>query len=290
MEFEGYEAAEGERTHASENYVDPGFFQMMDIELLQGRGFTREDGPGTEDVVIVNEALAERYWPGANPLGKTIRWWRGETFRVVGVVRDHFYSSLRRGVEPLTYYPLFQYFLKNPVLLVRGRSDPLALVPAVRAAVREVNPELVLFAERTLEGQVAASASRERITAVLLFAYAGLALLLAIIGTYGMVSRLVVRRWKEIGIRTALGAGREELLYLVFRKGMGVVVLGLVTGLLLSLSVGVLLRSMIFGVAPVDLPTLASVAGALATVGAVACLIPARRALTADPAEVLREE
>jgi len=289
-EFEGYDPAEGERTHASENYVDPGFFEMMGIDVLQGRGFSGADGPGTESVVIVNETLADRYWAGRNPLGKTIRWRDGQVFRVVGVVKDHFYSSLRRGVEPLTYFPLAQQFLKNPVILARGLPTSQPLVSAIRQAVREVHPDVILFRETTIESQVGASASRERVTAALLLAYAGLALLLATIGTYGVASRMVVRRWKEIGIRTALGAQRSEVASLVFNNGMRVVAFGLVTGLVCSLAVGVLLRSLIFGVAPIDPLTLAAVGATLLVAGAAACLVPVRRALRADPAEVLRGE
>ncbi len=290
MEFEGYDPGEGERARASENYVDPGFFEMMGIEVLQGRGITKGDVLGSEGVVVVNEALVRRYWPDVNPLGRTVRWWDGQVFRVVGVVGNHFYSSLRRGVEPLTYYPLAQQYLRSPTILARGSSSPTALGPAIREAVAEIHPDLTLFNETTLEALVEASASRERVTTVLLFSYAGLALLLAIIGTYGVTSRMVVRRWKEIGIRTALGAQRGEVASLIFRTGMRVVVFGLVTGLVSSMVVGVLLRSMIFGVAPADPLTLAAVGSMFLAAGAAACLIPIRRALGADPAEVLRGE
>jgi predicted permease len=294
MQFEGYEPGPDDRTHAAENYVDPGFFRMMGIELIRGRSFTDRDVFGSEPVVIVNQTLVERYWPDSEPLGKRVTWpssdGEEESFRVIGVVADHIYSHVRRGVVPLTYYPLSQHLLKNPVLLTRTTSDPYQVLPALRSAIAEVSPLLNLFDIISIDDQIRAQAARDRVTTILLLSCAFLALLLSVMGMYGVISGMVTRRRQEIGIRIALGARRGEVIGFMVRKGMGLVLIALVAGVILSLGVTTLMRSQIFGISTADPVTYLAVAVILAAAGFGASLVPARRVARIDPIESLRAE
>ncbi|MFC1530500.1 FtsX-like permease family protein, partial [Gemmatimonadota bacterium] len=294
MHFEGFEPGPDERSHAAENFVDPGFFRMMGIQLLRGRGFTDQDLSGSEQVVIVNQTLVDRYWPDSDPLGKTVRWWAeegdGETFRVIGVVGDHIYSRLSLGVVPLTYYPLSQHFLKNPVLLAHTISEPYQMLPAITSAIREISPGLNPFDLISIDDQVHAQGARSRATMILLLSYASLALLLSVMGTYGVMSGMITRRKQEIGIRIALGARREEVVRFMLARGMRLVVTALAIGVIVALGATTIMRSQVFGISTADPVTYISVAIILAAAGFLACLIPARRVVKIDPIESLRAE
>jgi putative ABC transport system permease protein len=293
MTFEGYEEGPDEWAGSYYNLVDPGFLGMMGIRLVRGRGILPEDRLGEEKVAVVNEALARRFWPDSDPLGKTIDPDPGENrgaFRVVGVVADHLYSDTRTGRVPIVYFPIAQYFRRSPTLLVRTATDPHAFLGAVRAAVRELDPRINLHSPITLEEQIAAAGSHERASALLFLLFAAAALLLAAIGTYGVVDRMTRRHRREIGIRVALGARAEEILRQVVGRGLRLVAAGLVIGLVLAVAGTRLLGSLLFQVGAFDPLTYTGVTVILVAAGILACLLPARRALRVDPIEVLRAE
>jgi putative ABC transport system permease protein len=290
MTFEGYVPGPEGWAGSRYNLVDPGYLGMMGIPLLRGRGIEPEDGYGSEPVAVVNEALVRRFWPDTDPLGKSIDPGDGAVFRVVGVVADHLYSDTRTGRVPIVYFPIAQYVQRSPTLLVRTAGDPYALVGPVRAAVREADPRINLHDPITLEDQIAAAGSHERASALLFLLFAAAALLLAVIGTYGVVNRMTLRRRREIGIRMALGARAEEILTQVVGRGLRLVVAGLVLGLILALAGTRLLGSLLFQVGAFDTVTYLAVAVILTVAGILACLLPARRALRVDPIEVLRAE
>jgi putative ABC transport system permease protein len=293
MDFEGYAPGPDEWAGAYYNLVDPGYLGMMGIRLLRGRGLEPEDGYGSEPVAVVNEALVRRFWPGTDPLGKTLDPDPGEgrePFRVVGVVADHLYSDTRTGRVPVVYFPIAQYFRRTPILLVRTTTDPYSFVGAVRAAVQELDPRLNLHTPLTLEDQISAAGSHERATALLFLFFAATALLLAAVGTYGVVNRMTLQRRREIGIRVALGARAEEILGRVIGRGLRLVFLGLLLGLALAVAGTRLLGSLLFQVGAFDAVTYLAVAVILTVAGILACVVPARRALRVDPIEVLRAE
>jgi putative ABC transport system permease protein len=293
MTFEGYEPGPDEWAGSYYNLVDPGYLGMMGIRLLRGRGIEPGDGFSSEKVAVVNEALARCFWPDTDPLGKTIDPDPGEdggAFRVVGVVADHLYSDTRTGRVPIVYFPIAQYVQRSPTLLVRTETDPYTFVGAVRSAALELDPRLNLHSPLTLEDQISAAGSHERATALLFLLFAAAALLLAAIGTYGVVNRMTLRRRREIGIRVALGARADEILGRVIGRGLRLVVAGLMLGLGLAVAGTRLLSSLLFQVGAFDIVTYLAVASVLVAVGILACLLPARRALRVNPIEVLRAE
>jgi len=294
VEFEGYEPGPDEGVRVAENYVEPGFFHLLGIPLRRGRDFTDADAAGTQRVAIVNESLARRYWPDEDPVGQTVRCLdppvENERIRVIGVVADHYYSHLRQGVVPLIYHPLAQVFVKNPNLLVKTTSDPYRKMQPIRAAVLDRAPRFTIHGEISLEDQIRRQTPRERATMILLVAFAGIALVLALLGTYGIVAGFVTRRRREIGVRLALGARNGEVVGYIFGRGMRLIVIGVIAGLVLSLLATRIFTRLIFGISPTDPVTLIAVSLVLAGAGALACLVPARRAVRIDPIETLRAE
>jgi putative ABC transport system permease protein len=272
--------------------VSPGYFATLGIPLVAGRDFTPEDRSGAPAVAVVNETLARRFWPGQSPLGRRFAPADrpGEGFEIVGVARDGKYLSLTEPARPFAYFALAQgAHLNENILLVRG-SRGEALSGAVRAAARSLDPTMPLFQAETLEEALRRTTAGRRQGTLLLAGFGALALLLAAVGLYGVVAFAVGERRREIGIRMALGAARRDIVSLFVGRGARLAALGVAIGLVLASAITRLLSSMLFGVTPLDVTTLAAVSALLAAVALAASALPARRAARIDPASVLRND
>jgi putative ABC transport system permease protein len=244
-------------------------------------------------VVIVDEALARRYWPGADALGKRLNLAgqpEGVWSTVVGVVRHVHSAALTKEGEPQIYIPFAQSPRSTLSLVVRTAGDPRALAPLVRQRVRELDPDLPLARLGPMPELLARAAARPRFNLLLLAVFAGSALLLAALGIYGVTSYAVAQRTHEIGVRMALGARRGDVLALVVGQGMGLSLAGVGLGLAVALALSRLVAGLLFGVAATDPATYAALALLLAGVALVACWLPARRAAALDPVVALQEE
>jgi len=272
--------------------VGEAYFATMGIPVLQGRAFTSDDRVDSERVVLVNRTAAERFWPGLDPIGRRIRpqaapdrW-----SRVVGVVEDVRIQELGEPPRAMYYIPLAQSGLFSPYLVVRTDGDPRALVPVLRRELRAVSPALPVTELGTLEAHLGETVAMPRVAAALMGAFSLLAVLLATMGIYGVVSYGVARRASEIGIRIALGAGRLQMVGMVVREVVAAVVVGLAAGLGLAVLAAPVVERGLYGVAALDPGSFAAVALLLTAVAAVASWLPARRAAGADPVEALRME
>jgi predicted permease len=277
--------------------VGPGHFRTFGVPLLRGRAFTdadREDGPR---VAVVGEDVARLFWPGEDPLGKRLAMGRPERaedwWTVVGVVPPTRYRVLREPVSTvyLSYRQFIAGMLAAPrTLAVRTRGEPAAVVPSVRRATQETDPDVVVTRAETMERIVAGQLAQPRLIAALLGVFSAGALVLAAVGVYAVLAYLVRRRTRELAIRHALGASPSRLRSLVLRQALVIAGVGAGLGLAGALAGGRLIRSLLFGVTPDDPPTLAGVAVVLLVVALGAAYVPARRASRADPAAVLRGE
>jgi len=292
---DGYTASSRDDATVFFNRISEGYFETLRTPLLAGRDFNNNDTFGSQTVAIINQTMATKFFAGASPLGAHFRVHEGETpgppIEIVGVVRDAKYQTLREQTLATAYVPARQEetpgLSLNYELLAAG--PPSSLVPAVKAAIGEINPDVTLnFA--TLEAQVAESLSLERMLATLSGFFGGLALLLAMIGLYGVMAYSVERRRSEIGIRMALGAQRGRLLRMVLGEVGLMVVIGLVVGLGAAFASARLISSFLYGVKPTDLVTFTLAVALLAMVAGIAGYLPARRASRLDPMAALREE
>jgi putative ABC transport system permease protein len=274
--------------------VSPGYVATMQIPLRRGRDFTPEDRGGAVPVALINETFARLSWPGTDPIGKRIRLggeqrpWR----TIIGIVGDVQHVGLDSRPAPQVYLPAEQWmWAENGFdLVLRTRTSPAQLTPQVRAAIAAVDPALAIQDVAGAEDLVAATTADRRLIVRLFEAFAVIALLLAAAGIYGLLSRRVAERQRELGIRAALGATRRAILEHVLRDGGRLAALGVIIGVGGALGVSRLLESLLFGVAPRDPLTLTAAGGLLAAVALVACLLPALRAARVDPVDVLRNE
>ncbi|HVS03143.1 MAG TPA: ABC transporter permease [Thermoanaerobaculia bacterium] len=289
---------EAEEIDVDFRVVSPEYFRTMGLPLLAGRGFTSQDRAGSPPVIVVGEALADRFWPGRDPLGQRLGMsWSDhqEGHEVVGVVADMKYLSLGEDPRRHFYFPLAQQvegpLFRRLVLHVRTASgDPLRVLPQVRHVARSVDPSLPLIAPRRLDQQLERSIGEVRVPAMLAGWFALVAVLLAVVGLYGAVAYGVRQRLPEIGVRMVLGARRAEVARDVLRQGMIRVAAGLVVGLVLAVGAAHLLRGTLYGVEAFDPLTFLLVPLGLAAVTLLALYLPARRAAGVDPASALRQE
>ena len=275
--------------------VSPGYFHTMGIPLVAGRSFTARDGPQTESVVVINEAMAEFVWPNQNPLGKRIVTYpynsTAPMFTVAGVIKDVRQSELQTTARPQVYHSCAQMMWFPPRdLVVRTNVAPLDLAAAVRDAIRSVDKDQPVSNIRTMDRILADSIADERFNTSLLAIYAALALALAGVGIYGVMSYLVTQYTREIGVRMALGAQTRDVLGLVFRQGMTLTLTGAAIGLGAALGLTRLIKNMLFVVSPTDPVTFFVIALLLAMVALLACYLPARRATKVDPLVALKAE
>jgi predicted permease len=270
--------------------ASPGYFEALGIPLQAGRVF--EEGDDGESVAVISESLGRRLWPGENPVGHEM-WWgggRNNMLRVVGVVADVLVASLEADATMVVYRPY--WFEPRPMmtLVLRTEMDPASSVGAIRRIVREVAPEVPEPQFRTMRQVVSGSVSGRNFSTLLVSAFGGIALLLACLGVYGVVSYSVARRRNEIGIRLALGARPGQVRGLVLRQGMLPVIFGVVAGLLGAAAVARTLESMLYQVESLDPATFLAVPAVLLLVALAACYFPARRAARVDPMIALRRD
>ena len=274
-----------ERFGASADYL-----RAMRIPVLRGRGFTARDRPDSAPVVLINKTFARLSFPGEDPIGQHIVMGERPPKTIVGVVGDVQHAGLDAPPTRQIYVPAAQWADNTMVVVVRTSGDASPLAPAVRRAIRSVDPDQPVGHVATLQQVVSESAATRRFSMDLLAGFAALATLLAAIGIFGVVSGSVTSRTREIGIRMALGAQRRSILTLVAGRAVGLTLLGIGAGSLLALVLGRGLRSLLFHVAPSDPLVLVFGAAAMALVSLLASLVPARRATRVDPLTALREE
>jgi predicted permease len=287
---EGYVAQPHESMQVSRGNVGPNYLRTMRTPLVAGRDFSEQDTENSERVAIVNQALADRYWPRQDAIGKRLQKKTGGWYTVVGVAGNGKYRRVVYAPEPVVYLPLFQDYHENATLHVRVSGDPQAFASAVENAVHELNADLPVFNVTTLKSSIQFGSIFERIAGTFVGAFGLLALVLGAVGIYGVVAYTTRQRTHEIGIRMALGARRRDVFRLVMGQGLRLTLLGLSIGLAVSLAVTRVLRNELFGVTATDPLTYASVAGLLCIVALLASYIPARRAAKVDPMVALRYE
>ncbi len=270
--------------------VGAGYFEVLGVRVLAGRGFTAADRPGAPLVAVVNQAFARRYFPdgeSVEPVGEAIRVY-GAARQIVGVVADVKFLGLAEEAQPTMYLPFAQNPQPRFTVVARTAGDPSALLPDLRALMSSLDPDLALFDVTLVEEALAGSLAQRRFTLVLLAVFAGVALLLAAIGIYGVVSYLVSQRTREIGVRMAVGATPGQVLWLVVGGGLPLVLTGLALGLAASLASSRFLSALLFRVGVADPVTFAAVGVAVALAALGACWWPARRAARIDPQAALR--
>jgi len=279
----------GQEPSANYYAVTPDYFRAMGITLLRGRGFTEQDRKDAPLVVIVNEKLARELFPGEDALGKRLVGFRpGDGSEIVGVVADMRHYGLSRPTTYQVYEPAWQQPVSRMTLVVRSEGDPSGLAAPIRAHIHAIDEDLPLAAVETVDHIVSASVSRQRFSVVLLSVFAAVALLLAIVGIYGVISDAVTQRTREIGVRMALGAQSGHVVKLMIGQGLVPALVGLVVGLAGALAATRLMSSLLFGVSATDPTTLGLVSALIAGVAALACWVPARRATKVDPMAALR--
>jgi putative ABC transport system permease protein len=273
----------------------PDYFRTLGLPLERGRLFGATDRGEAAPVALVSEGLARRYWPNRDPLGSRITFGdpadsASTWMTVVGVVGDVRQDGPVDPAYPQIYVPLAQVSSRGLLVALRTEGDPLAMVPSVRQALASVDPTLALARIATMDDRLAGTLARPRVNALLLAGFASTALLLAALGIYGVIAYSVVQRARELGIRIALGARRDDVLRLVLRQGMTPVAAGLVLGLGGAAAASRVLQSLLYGVAATDTVTYGAVAAFLTVVAMAASYLPARRAARSDPMMALRAE
>jgi len=273
--------------------VTPGYFETMGIPLMAGRPIDNTDRPDSPEVVVVSESFAERHFPGETPVGRRIRWGReldNAPVEIVGVVGDVQHYALGVTAEPQVYVPFVQRPSNEIYFAVQTSVPPLTLTDEVRAAIHAVDPDQPVTGIQAAETLISDAISTPRFRTLLMTGFGLMALLLAVIGLYGVMAYSVSQRSKEIGVRMALGASRGSVLRLVFREGGPLVGVGLGIGLVGAFALSRLLESMLFGVGARDPAVFAAVPLVLLAVAATAMVVPARRAARVDPVRTLGEE
>jgi putative ABC transport system permease protein len=280
--------------------VTPEYFHLLEIPVLRGRLFNDGDDENAPLVAVINQAMAETYWRGEDPLGKRLKLGAGRAgvgqraskiwITIVGVIADARTESLANASVPQIYLSLYQETPKELAIFLRGDLNASAIPEEVRAMVQSVDPELPVYGAQTLNDAVTASLEQRRFSMDIVAAFAVTALLLAALGIYGVISYIVSERTHEIGIRLALGAQRHRILRMILSQGLGLAIAGAVIGLVGAVIVAHLMAGVLYGVRPTDPATFVSVALLLIAVALLACYIPARRAIRVDPLVALRYE
>ncbi|HWP44340.1 MAG TPA: ABC transporter permease [Blastocatellia bacterium] len=272
--------------------VSPGYFQAMGTRLIRGRDFTERDDENATRVAIINEAFARRFWPGEDPIGKRFSSGSAESakLQVIGVTENGLYAGLNEDGTPAFYRPMWQSYSGSTYVIARGDTDPQRLIASVRNEVSRLDPNMPIGTARTLAEKLSVPMLPARLAASVLGSFGLLALGLAAIGIYGVMSYAVSRRRREMGIRMALGAQASDVLKVVLGEGMALVGAGVAIGLMASFALTRVMASLLFGVSATDPSVFALVTLLLVSVAFLACYLPARRATRVDPMVALRHE
>lgn len=284
----GYTFAEDERRSIFYTRVTEGYLEAMGVELVEGRAFRRSDDADGAPVIVVNQVFAERYWPGESAIGKVVVT-AGER-EVIGVVESGKYTSLGEAPTPFMYLPLRQGGLGQMTLVARTRSNPAEVLSRLRGVVRSVDPELPLYDLRTMEDHMGIALLPARLGGAALGLFGVLGMILAAVGIYGVMAYSVSQRRREIGIRVALGARRNDVTGMVLKQGLRLAALGALLGLAGAALLGRLVQSLLYDVSALDPVAFTVVPAVLVGVAALAVYIPARRAARGDPVAALRAE
>jgi predicted permease len=283
----------GEEPSAHMTSLTPGAFDALRVTLRRGRLFTTHDDSAAAPVAIISESMARRYWPDEDAVGKHVEiafYGPRREREIVGVVADVRQTALDAPVEPTLYVPHAQAPTGGVILVARTAIDPTGIAPDLERVVAELNPALPVADIKTVDDLTAASLKPRRFALTWFLAFAGAALVLAVIGVYGVMSQGTVERWREFGVRLALGAQRHDIVSMVMRQGLGAILVGIAIGVAGGALLTRVLRSMLFGVVPFDALTFAGVAALMIVTAMIACYVPARRATSADPLDVLRAD
>src|SRR5437868_519778 len=286
---DGYEPPPNEQHTAEYNEVSPDYFAPLGIPLISGREFTRADDENAARVAIVNQTMIARYWRGRNPIGQRLQV-KGNWVQVVGVVKDSKYCSMDEAPRPFFYVPLRQYFSKEPDIHIRTTQPLQTVQTALIREVRALDPNLAVYEMITLQEQVERSTSHELVAVALVALFGGLALLLASIGLYGVMSYTVSQSTRELGLRMALGASPSKVLRLVLSRGLLLTTTGIIIGVALALLLTRLLGNLLYQVSPRDPLAFAAAFAVMTLASAAACFLPAWRATRTDPMRALRAE
>src|SRR5467141_2410180 len=285
---DGYQPPPEEQPIVEYNEVGPDYFTTLGIPLVSGRQFTRADDERAALVAVVNETMAARYWPGRNPIGERVQV-KGRWMQIVGVAKDSKYQSVRETPKPFFYVPLRQNFSVGGGLYIRTALRPETMASALMREVHALDGNLALFEVITLQEQVDRSTSPQMVAVTLVGILGGLALLLAAIGLYGVMSYAVSQGTRELGLRMALGAGASNLLRLVLSRGLALTAGGVTLGAAVALGLTRLLGSLLYKVSPRDPLAFGSAFVVMTIAALVACFLPAWRATRTDPARALRD-
>jgi predicted permease len=285
--------AEGSEPGVGVYTVSPDYFKTLKIPLLSGRWFKSTDRKAAPKVIVINQTAARTFWPGLDPIGKPIAIGQndfGDRAEVIGIVGDVRYRGMDHPPEPDVYVSYLQSRQDSLVVFVRTTTSPSALISAIRSEVHALNKDLPVYDVKPLRDRISESTSKARLSAILLMSFSGIALVLAAIGIYGVMSYMVAQRTREIGIRMALGAQGANVRALLLRRGLALTAFGIGIGAAAALVTTRILATMLYQVKPDDPLTFVLMAGLLGLVAMVATYIPARRATRVDPMTVLRAE
>jgi putative ABC transport system permease protein len=284
-----------EQIEATLDTVSPGFFETMQARLVRGRFLDSHDWDGAPRAAVINETFANRYWPNQDPVGKHFVFGNSHQpndpwITIVGVAGDMRRRGLHRGARLEVFLPMGQNGARNMQLLITGGAAPLALVPAVRAEIRGLDPSTPVTEVSTVQAEIGESLAVRRFQALLLGLFSALAVLLAAVGIFGLMGQLVTQRTAEIGLRMALGATPSEVLQMVLRQGLLLAAIGVAAGACGAFVMAGVLKSLLFGVTAGDPTSYATAVGVMTLAVLLACGIPAWRAARVDPVWALREE
>jgi len=272
--------------------VTPGYFQLLGLAIADGRDFRASDTRDAAKVAVINRALADRYFPHANPIGKKL-WFDGRQqppIEIIGVATNGRTDDLTRAASPEVYLPLWQANAFSKHLVIRAAADPRSLITAVQRELRLVDPTVAIENMKTLEQIRGDSVASRTFAMQLLAGFSVVGSMLTLVGIYGVLSLSVASRRREIAIRTAVGAQQRDIRNLVFGEGFRLIAGGVIAGVTVSIILSRVLRSFLFEVEPTDPATLVGVVLLFACVAMLACWVPTRRAAKVDPVEALRYE
>jgi predicted permease len=290
INVEGYTPQPGQELQVDQRAASNDYFRTMQIALLKGRFFDDRDAIGGQQVAIIDEQFAQRFWPRGNPIGKHLWFDPKKPIAIAGVVGTVKQYGLDSGSKIVVYFPQQQAGYNGMYLVARTSTNPADLSNAIVREIHAVDPGVPVYDIRTMQERLHDSLARQRFASAMLGAFAAFALLLAAVGVYGVMSYLVTQGTHDIGVRVALGASRGNILGLVVRQGLMLAVVGIVTGLIGAAALTRLMSSLLFGVSATDAVTFGLVAALLAAVVCAATVMPARRATGVDPMVALRDE